>query len=1562
MPRRRPFSRGSARDPRRFSIPFAAASLLGVILLPTVAQPRNIQGLEDRDGQNFEDPGAGFTAPPLFHLDRAALRQIELSRRAQKAGRVDEAAALAELATNAEFDSVMPDGTPVQVAAADVLHRAASEAEAIVELRLGVAAEDAFEAAFGSGDPQRFAAIAARFPGTIAGRRAEARVADLAMDRGEFEIAARLYAQLAERSATRPVDQNRWRMKAATAYQRAGKGGRADALVRRVPVADRAAFLNALFPQSNANADDPAAVLAALGRGAAPPEALPEWPLVGRLPGRGLTLPGGDPPERVNAVGGPLWTMNLTDEIPPTGADGPGRVIASTVHRDRMGRGESMWPAARPLALREPGGGDSVEDVTVVFTSPSGLTAADAATGEVRWRSGLMLDSEFYQLTRGEEEATLSDRGRGAITGLRNLHEERGYRDAASGALSADDRHVYAVRNVDLPKLILDPDFNALISNGVDLARRNRVNRLVAYDRQTGRIAWTVGGTFTSFNFEGPENPTDEAFFCGPPLPTPHGLAVIAETGGVLRLLVLDPDDGAVRRVMPIAVPALPTFEPPRWRLAGLGVSAAAGLWIVPTSASGVAAVDPLTGDFVWTYRYVSAVQVEDGPPVPRRASLSASEDDQPKWVDHPPKIVADRVLLTPRDSEELHCLDLATGEPIWTRPRGAGRQVAAVVSATDADAAADGIGARGDGDPLTVLVVGDDGVRGLALSDGIERWFTPLPAAVGDATLAGDALLVPLSDDTIVALRPEDGSVLNRLPASGGAGNLIAAGGRLISQTPTEVGAFRTRTETDAAIQAAFAEADAERALSPALLLRAGLALQDGRHADGVADLIAAATASAPAGNAGVAARLAASRARDRLSEVLADGLRRDFATFDPLFRTAAKVLGNPPTGKVARAYVDGLTDSGRLAEAFRTLARLEDGAARPDVTAVAWARPRLPRLFLAADQSVRGGMVKDVADLYAAATDGDSLEAFAGRFGRLCSTPEWRSAAPPLKDAVDLTDAALRRAAAMQRENRKSTPLAAARLLRWAASRPGAAPADETLAEIYASAGASSAAAYLRGQPVSDPLQGRRLAVAEADDRGRVPAMVRIPVGSLPPWETGGRLTGDNVGPHLRWQTDDGRLAFSHILLGGPPRSGSRAMWDGHLLVAGLGDRIVALDTLTRSGTPEPLWRGRITRNVISDGPFFVPSDFDAATARGSRFDGPAVLTPRQLVVRTGSTLTARHPLTSQMLWRRTGLPSQARVIGDDRSIIVLPLGGDRATRLSADDGSEIGLVDVGPAGDRWLERGTRIWSRSFENGAEPRITVSCIDVAGAADDGVPDDGAEPSAAPRTVWSRSFSPDAVFAPNDAATHLTVATPDRRAVVLDLETGEDVESADLGPGPAAASVWGERSLDGWTVIVSDEPDARAERLLDPFGRRAPEATESFAYGLKAGRVLWSRSVSGLPGSVWQPPRLPILALPGRTREDDGGSPYGRQFTLTLIDTRNGAELAEVENHAPLTPIDWEIGPAGPWFVDGSPSEAIDVRLRTRGPDLSVRVLDEPLAEPARATPPSPKGEPSEGS
>ena len=661
------------------------AAPLAVLLLLAAGGPSFAQPPGGTPAAMFQGDGP----PRLFHVDRAAERRLELARRSLDAGEVAEAVDLLLLVARGPEDAVLADGTPVRAAAAGLLGGLSGEAREVFVLRAGVEAAAALAVA--GLDPAALAATARYFPATPAGTRAAARLADLLLDRGEFAEAARRFDDLAALPFPPTADRGRWTLKAAVAHLRAGDRAAADERLEAVPTAARSAFAASL----GLGETDGIAALAGRPGGDAGRDPGPDaWPWPGRLPGRSIVSPTVAPPAAVNTVGGPSWAVGTTRELPATEVDGPAAATAGLTRAIRAAAGESVWPAARPLLLpgvAAPGGAGAV-----IFTTPAGVAAADARTGEPLWRSAPLPDSDFFRVAKTEEPPILTDRNRGTITAVRNLFEERAYRDAASGSLSADDRHVYAVRNVDLPKL--DPSFVAGRQRGffVDPSRRPRVNRLAAYERDTGRLAWSVGG-WRSWRptAEGGADETSAAFFCGPPLPTPHGLAVVTETGGTLRLLVLDPADGAVRRALAAGRPAAADVRAAAVagrRVAGRRRGRAVGRADGRRRGGGGRPADRV----VRLELPLPGVRRRGGRPAGPAAGGDRRLRGRPTPLGRrPPARSPPAACCSPRGTPK-NCTASTCGPATvnWVRPRGTGRQLAGVLPGTG-DGGADRAGRR---------------------------------------------------------------------------------------------------------------------------------------------------------------------------------------------------------------------------------------------------------------------------------------------------------------------------------------------------------------------------------------------------------------------------------------------------------------------------------------------------------------------------------------------------------------------------------------------------------------------------------------------------------------------------------------------------------------------------------------------------------------------------------------------------------------------------------------------------------------------------------------------------
>ena len=345
-------------------------------------------------------PGANLRAaerpepvrPPLFHVDRTAARQVLLGRRALAAGEPTEAIDFARLALRAEHDSVLPDGVPVRAAAAELLEQVRAAEPRLVELRLGAEADSAYAEAAPRGDVDGLARVAARFPGTNAGRRAAARLADLELDRGRYASAARLFDALHEAATAADTDRNERLLKAAVSHWRAGDPGAATERFGAVSPSARAKFFALLGGAVSLNQRvtriSPLCWVRPAPRAARPATR-------GRGSGRvSAGSPGGRrrrrarrrPRRSTPSAGRPGRRTSRTccrGRAPRVPAGRSPRSCGSTGRggANRCGPPPGRWRWPRP---GESGAGGAV----VVFATPAGVAAVDAADGRCGGKAG----------------------------------------------------------------------------------------------------------------------------------------------------------------------------------------------------------------------------------------------------------------------------------------------------------------------------------------------------------------------------------------------------------------------------------------------------------------------------------------------------------------------------------------------------------------------------------------------------------------------------------------------------------------------------------------------------------------------------------------------------------------------------------------------------------------------------------------------------------------------------------------------------------------------------------------------------------------------------------------------------------------------------------------------------------------------------------------------------------------------------------------------------------------------------------------------------------------------
>ena len=272
---------------------------------------------------------------------------------------------------------------------------------------------------------------------------------------------------------------------------------------------------------------------------------------------------------------------------------------------------------------------------------------------------------------------------------------------------------------------------------GLGLLGDPNVNRLAAYDLQTGKLLWQLGGHTED------KTPLAGYFFQGPPLPLDGMLYLLAEQRGEIRLLALHASPG--HRRPPRLVWSQPLghaqYLPGESLRAffratsGLAPTFAQGLLLCPTDAGVLVALEPTARQLRWGFVYKQS-RNRRRPRPPRGGRLC--------WLDSLVRVYGQRVLLTPRDENWLYCLDLHSGRLLWKIPRGDNRLLLA------ADA-------RG------ILLQADRALQ-LVDWDGKSRWmkrFSTRGTTTGRALVTRERVYVPLSDGTLLAVDRRSGREL---------------------------------------------------------------------------------------------------------------------------------------------------------------------------------------------------------------------------------------------------------------------------------------------------------------------------------------------------------------------------------------------------------------------------------------------------------------------------------------------------------------------------------------------------------------------------------------------------------------------------------------------------------------------------------------------------------------------------------------------------------------------------------------------------------------------------------
>jgi outer membrane protein assembly factor BamB len=477
----------------------------------------------------------------------------------------------------------------------------------------------------------------------------------------------------------------------------------------------------------------------------------------------------------------------------------------------RDGSGTAL-PMLNPLA---------VGDLVFIRTA-RGVAAFDLGTGDCRWREPSDDDCENARLDR--------------II----------WQEPAGGAFSVDEECVYLVD--DLPSG--DSESKAL--------RDNTLSAREHFRSREGNLRWQIGG-----RDGGGEPRLAGVFFLGPPLAvTTGGLYVLAESKGALSLVVLDRLTGRLAWSQELALVEQRISQDLLRLVGGATPSISTDeIIICPTSGGVVVALDLTTRSLLWAYRYVQKAPMQ---PASVDESDSAPRLDQfDRWLDGTVSIAAGRVVLTPLESREIHCLDLFDGRPIWTKARDDGMFVACMTADL-------------------VVVVGRSAVRALRISDGEISWTLPLTGSfpAGRGVFAGDRYFLPVTSAAVLEIELSTGSLAatHKSPRELPAGNLIWHKGLFVSQGPATLEVF---DERETFVDQVRERLDRNPRDAEALLRRGELELSAGHVAEAIAAFRAAHEAAR------------SPKTKSRLIAALLDGVRQDLPGQNSLAAELDTLLG---------------------------------------------------------------------------------------------------------------------------------------------------------------------------------------------------------------------------------------------------------------------------------------------------------------------------------------------------------------------------------------------------------------------------------------------------------------------------------------------------------------------------------------------------------------------------------------------------------------------------------------------------------------------------------------------
>jgi outer membrane protein assembly factor BamB len=1410
----------------------------------------------------------------LFPINREMLRDLEQAKQLLKNDQPGDGLALIDrlLRENHDFfyqpNRENPVHRSIKADARKVLSELPAETLAKYELQFGHQARHELDAATASGDLGKIAAVSRQYFHTTAGFEATLLIARQYLDHGH-PVAAALSLQLLHDTpeARKKLDPG-LSLSLAMCWIRAGIPGRAelalDELDRKKPpirVGDK--VLPPLDDQTKAMEW---LAMHAANATSSTSEVTSAWTFHGGNPSRNAQSTGGSP-----LLSSPRWQQPLAIE--------PRRDSSMlNMQRELMDPGEIDLPSETPLA---------VGDVALVRT-PRSVVGIGLRTGKREWEYNTLESEPQYN-----PRQTVSNPYTGGVVTVQPA------KLATRHTISSDGRLVYVVEERGNQPLVFPGMFSPWGRGGVTPTGPGSYNLLRARELDTqGKLVWEVGGEM------GEDEPElAGVFFLGAPLPLNGMLYVIGESKGEISLIVLESTSGKLQWSQPLAQVDTPIAIDSFRRLHGAVPSYADGVMICPTGAGAVVAVDITQRTLIWPYAYPRN-QSPNVAMMRRSGELRMTPFSQDRWNDGAAIISGGKVVVTPVDSDQLHCIDLLDGKS-WKVARGDNLYLACVYKGV-------------------ALVIGRDHAIGLRLDDGKQAW-PPVKLAgetpgvpSGRGFQSAGHYFIPLSSAEVVKLDVAAGTIQSRTRSRGGyvPGNLISFNGDVLSLTDNSLDCYYQLDERGQWAATTLRD----RPNDPDALATYGEILIDtGDLAGGIEQLD---RSLALADN---------ERVRGMLVEAHLDALRTNFDSHSAKADEIERLLTEPAhIAAFARLMAAGLEKGGQAHAAFEYYVKMCQPGIDPvslevvtpgelSVRRDRWVQAKIAELHKVASPEERRRMDDTISAHLASIRGGANLRAlrqFVNYFGNLEIGGQARSELiRALADQGEWLEIEWH----LLRQARSADPQTAAsgyRQLGEAMERAGrhaeaARCYERLLAKPFVDLkvhGDWTGKEAVESLPADSPV--RPFLDAKFDWPDAVVKTDVVPqaldyYGSQLDISFGREpflrellLELDQGRQEMLARDGLGREKFRVALqdVGRMRRYGfnspawARAV--GHILLVQADTQVLAIDafSLDKDSKSRVLWRQDLTE-MLGDPSGSVQLRFLHVPNRrmrpqwvnqnGEPVGGIWPIGHELVCIQRGTKLLALDVLTGQVLWTRHDMRPTSEIFGDDEYVFIVPANAAEAIVLRATDGQKIGERRV-PGHDRLHTYGRKVVTVAAGGGKQ---TARVYDAWTEQD----------------VWQRAFAPGARMELIDGD-EFAVLDPKGQFVIYSLVEDRAIVDTKLEAEPSLQDFKVFRFGDQYAVVagraVVARPNAPQYFAVQNYTARSNPVIKgrAHAFDRTTGKELWPSIEIGPTASLLnQAARLPFMVFAVNLTEA-GGPNAGRNYTHVLcLDIRSGKLAADLK-------------------------------------------------------------------